>query len=235
MASSRRVEADSVDVAEKLAVQLVRDDESLRGAVLNAKDDPPMIYVERVFEKSSFAGLRVPGAATPGIRKKMLSTERSAPSNPRTGVRLAHLARALVGAGRSTAGRYGSAVKWLLILWVLLAASTEAGQEWELITVTRGATWEVNEAKGALKQNGKVLEGVLKDKTDGKADYQIRIELNGGHAEATFRFISENDEGTTLTGTYQRPAKPTKTNCPEQIQLMNSYQYLGLARDSCKP
>jgi hypothetical protein len=127
-------------------------------------------------------------------------------------------------------------VKRLLFLCViLLAAPAEAGQEWELISVTRGPAWEVNQAKGALKQNGKVLEGVLKDKTDGKADYQIRIELNGEQAKATFRFISENDRGTTLTGTYQRAAKATKTHCPEQIQLMNGFQYIGLARDACAP
>ncbi len=127
-------------------------------------------------------------------------------------------------------------MKHLLVLCsVLLAATAEAGQDWELISVTRGPGWEVNEAKGALKQNGKILEGVLKDKTDGKADYQIHIELNGGRAEATFRFISENDEGTTLTGIYKKTAKPTKTHCPEQIQLMNSFQYIGLARDTCEP
>jgi hypothetical protein len=121
-------------------------------------------------------------------------------------------------------------VKRLLVACsVLLAAPAQAGQEWELISVTRGPTWEVNEAKG------KVLEGVLKDKTDGKADYQIRIELNGGHAEATFRFISENDIGTKLTGTYKKTSKPTKTHCAEQIQLMNSFQYIGLARDACEP
>jgi hypothetical protein len=126
-------------------------------------------------------------------------------------------------------------MKRLLVLClVLLALPAEAGQEWELISVTRGSTWEVNEAKGALKQNGRVLEGVLKDKTDGKADYQIRIELNGGTAEATFRFISENDKGTRLSGTYKKAAKPTKTHCPEQIQLMNSFQYIGLARDACE-
>jgi hypothetical protein len=126
-------------------------------------------------------------------------------------------------------------MKRLLVLCsILLAASAEAGQEWELITVTRGATWEVNQAKGTLKQNGNVLEGVLNDKTDGKADYQIRVELNGGQAKATFRFISENDEGTTLTGTYQKAPQPTKTHCPEQIQLMNSFQYIGLARDACE-
>ena len=127
-------------------------------------------------------------------------------------------------------------MKRLLVLCsVLLAAPAEAGQQWELITVTRGAAWEVNQAKGALKQNGQVLEGVLKDKTDGKADYQIRVELNGARAEATFRFISENDAGTKLTGVYTKAAKPTKTHCPEQIQLMNSFQYIGLARDACEP
>ena len=73
-------------------------------------------------------------------------------------------------------------MKRLLILCsFLLPAAAEAGQEWHLITVTRGPVWEVNQAAGALKQNGKVLEGVLKDKADGKADYQIRIELNGAH------------------------------------------------------
>ena len=127
-------------------------------------------------------------------------------------------------------------MKRLVVLCsALLAATAEAGQDWELISVTRGPGWEVNQARGALKQNGKVLEGVLRDKTDGKADYQIRIELNGGRAEASFRFISENDKGATLTGFYKKTAKPTKTHCPEQIQLMNSFQYIGLARDTCEP
>jgi hypothetical protein len=126
-------------------------------------------------------------------------------------------------------------IRLLVLCAVLLAVPAGATQEWELISVTRGSAWEVNQAKGALKQNGKVLEGILKDKTDGKADYQIRIQLNGGHAKATFRFISENDAGTTLSGTYKKVAKPTKTHCPEQIQLMNSFQYIGLARDACEP
>jgi hypothetical protein len=71
--------------------------------------------------------------------------------------------------------------------------------------------------KGALKQSGQVLEGVLKDKTDGKSDYQIRIELNGGQASATFRFVSENDKGTTLTGSYKKPAKPTKRTALNRV------------------
>ena len=127
-------------------------------------------------------------------------------------------------------------MKHLLILCLLLTATTaQAGQEWELISVTRGSAWEVNQAKGTLKQNGKVLQGALKDKADGKADYEIRIELSDGQAKATFRFISENDKGTALTGYYEKAAKPTKTHCPEQIQLMNRFQYIGLARDSCEP
>jgi hypothetical protein len=70
---------------------------------------------------------------------------------------------------------------------------------------------------------------------DGKADYQIRIELNGEQVKATFRFVSESDDATTLTGIYKRTAKPTKTHCPEQIQLMNAFQYVGLARNACEP
>ena len=123
----------------------------------------------------------------------------------------------------------------LLVLWsALLVAPAYADDAWELITVTRGAGWEVNEAKGVLKQDGHVLQGVLKDKKDGKADYDIRIELSGDQAKAHFRFISESDEGTTLTGTYSKAPASTSTHCPEQIQLMNAFQYIGLARDACR-
>ena len=122
----------------------------------------------------------------------------------------------------------------LLLATAWFAAPARAGQDWELVTVTRGGSWEVNQAAGALKANGKVLEGVLKDKKDGKADYQIRVELNGDRAKATFRFVSEGGEGTTLTGVYTKAAQPTKTHCPEQIQLMNGFQYIGLARDACE-
>lgn len=109
-------------------------------------------------------------------------------------------------------------MKRLLVLCsALLAGSAEAGQEWELITVTRGATWEVNQAKGALTQEGRVLEGALKDKADGKADYQIRIELNGGQATATFRFVSENDKGTTLTGIYKKLRSQRKHTAPNRF------------------
>ncbi len=147
--------------------------------------------------------------------------------------------------GRACSARLGLAAEcWSLgvaatslvvLCSVLLATPAEAGQEWELISVTRGPTWEVNQAKGTLKQSGNVLEGTLSDKTDGKADYQLRIKLNGEHAKATFRFVSESDEGTTVTGTHQKAKNPTKTHCPEQIQLMNSFHYIGLARDACEP
>jgi hypothetical protein len=123
----------------------------------------------------------------------------------------------------------------LVVCAILLAGPAKAGQQWELISITRGAGWEINQAKGELKQSGSALEGTLRDKTDGKADYRIRVELNGGRAEASFRFVSENDEGTRLSGTYTAAAKPTKTHCPEQIQLMNPFQYIGLARNKCEP
>jgi len=122
----------------------------------------------------------------------------------------------------------------LLVASCLFAAQAQAGQEWELISITRGASWEINQAKGALQQKGHVLEGVLKDKADGKADYRIRIELDGERADATFRFVSENDRGTTLKGSYRKAAQ-SKTHCPEQIQLVNAFQYIGLARDACEP
>jgi hypothetical protein len=142
-------------------------------------------------------------------------------------------ARLVLGAERRALGL--TSARLVVLCSALLAVSAQAGQEWELISVTRGPTWEVNEAKGALKRNGRVLEGTLRDKTDGKADYQIRIELNGEQVKATFRFVSESDDGTTLTGIYKRTAKPTKTHCPEQIQLMNAFQYVGLARNTCEP
>ncbi len=74
---------------------------------------------------------------------------------------------------------------------ILLAVPARAGQEWEPISMTRGAGWEVNEATGILKQHGNTLDGTLRDKKDGNADYQIRVELNGDRAKAVFRFISQ--------------------------------------------
>lgn len=123
----------------------------------------------------------------------------------------------------------------LLLLASALAFHAEAGQEWQLISITRGLVWEVNQARGILKQDGHVLEGTLMDSEDGNADYSIRIELTGEVAEATFRFISEGDEHAELRGTYMKAKNPTNTHCPEQIQLMNMFQYIGLARNACQP
>lgn len=120
------------------------------------------------------------------------------------------------------------------VVAVLVARAAHAREEWELVTVTRGASWEINEASGALKRSGSVLEGVLKDAKDGQPDNKIRIELAGEHAEAMFWFVSENDEGTTLTGTYTKAPGATATHGPEQIQLVNDHQYIGLARGACE-
>lgn len=35
------------------------------------------------------------------------------------------------------------------------------------------------------------------------------------------------------TDGHLRKAQPTKTHCPEQVQLMNTFQYIGLSRDAC--
>ncbi|WKL58623.1 hypothetical protein Q1W73_06460 [Asticcacaulis sp. ZE23SCel15] len=46
--TTRYVEAGSEDEAEHKAVDLIRKDESLKKIVLNAKDDPPLIYLEEI-------------------------------------------------------------------------------------------------------------------------------------------------------------------------------------------
>src|SRR5215472_10613203 len=47
---------------------------------------------------------------------------------------------------RSRGGGERLTVKCLLVTClVLLTTAAEAGQEWELISITRGATWEVNQ------------------------------------------------------------------------------------------
>jgi len=97
----------------------------------------------------------------------------------------------------------------LPLLAAILAFHAEAGEEWQLISITRGLVWEINQARGFLKQDGHVLEGTLKDSEDGNADYSIRIELTGEVAKATFRFISEGDEHAERT---RRPrTQPTRT------------------------
>ena len=46
--TTRFVEATNEAEAETVAVSLLRQDENLRGNVLNTADDPPMIYVDEV-------------------------------------------------------------------------------------------------------------------------------------------------------------------------------------------
>ena len=47
--TTRYVEADNAGAAEKVAVQMLREEEKLQG-VLNDPSDPPMIYAEDVSE-----------------------------------------------------------------------------------------------------------------------------------------------------------------------------------------
>ena len=212
---------------ERLAVEFI----DLLSADHHAMDDAFYRRLGEVFSAAQIVELGFTAAAAMGLHRFIHTLDVFGTSPPAIAY-----TRDQVDSRHPTAHAKRLAVKLLVILGlVLVAAPARAGQEWELISVTRGAAWEVNQATGALKQNGKSLEGVLKDKTDGKADYRIRVELDGGHAKGHFWFVSENDEGTTLTGTYSKAPKPIKTHCPEQIQLTNSFQYIGLARDACEP
>jgi len=65
----RYVEAQTSEEAERLAVDLVRGEETLRSAVLNASSDPPTIYVEEIDELESFDGITPPGAGRTWYRE----------------------------------------------------------------------------------------------------------------------------------------------------------------------
>ena len=61
--TTRWVKAHTPEMAEKAAVKLVREDPSLKAAVNNKKDNPPMIYLENLAEVGWFEFLRRnPGA-----------------------------------------------------------------------------------------------------------------------------------------------------------------------------
>ncbi|MDT4331833.1 hypothetical protein ACQE3E_12130 [Methylomonas sp. MED-D] len=62
---TRYVEADNHEEAELKAVYLVRNIERLKGAHLNTEDDPPMLYLEEMYEIENFDGLETlePGIA----------------------------------------------------------------------------------------------------------------------------------------------------------------------------
>jgi hypothetical protein len=60
--TTRFVEAATPDAAERIAVDMVRQDVHLHHVVRNAPADPPMIYLEDLAEIPSFDGYPVPGA-----------------------------------------------------------------------------------------------------------------------------------------------------------------------------
>ena len=59
--TTRWVEAENPDDAELKAVENIKADSELKKCVLNDKDDPPMIYLEEIYELDSFNGVNPPG------------------------------------------------------------------------------------------------------------------------------------------------------------------------------
>ena len=57
--TTRQIEEDRVDKAEKLALDSIRAE--LKDLVLNDREDPPMLYIESVNEVGSFEDYPVPG------------------------------------------------------------------------------------------------------------------------------------------------------------------------------
>jgi hypothetical protein len=54
--TTRFVRAADAKAAENMAVQMLRDQESLRGVVLNDRSDPPLLQVENIFEAELSGG-----------------------------------------------------------------------------------------------------------------------------------------------------------------------------------
>jgi len=48
--TTRWVKAENAESAEQAAVELIKNDPELKGAVVNEKDNPPMIYLEALSE-----------------------------------------------------------------------------------------------------------------------------------------------------------------------------------------
>jgi len=59
--TTRFVEADTSENAENLAVQLIREETTLRQAAINEKSDPPIIYAEDIELLETFEGGSMPG------------------------------------------------------------------------------------------------------------------------------------------------------------------------------
>jgi len=48
--TTRWVKAENAETAERAAVELVKNDPSLKGSVINENNNPPMIYLEKLSE-----------------------------------------------------------------------------------------------------------------------------------------------------------------------------------------
>ena len=59
--TTRWVESTDPENAELKAVDLIRNDPDLKGAVLNERSDPPMIYLEQIHEIDTFDDVNPPG------------------------------------------------------------------------------------------------------------------------------------------------------------------------------
>jgi hypothetical protein len=59
--TTRFLEANNPEDAKLKAVQMIRDDKQFSEAVQNEREDPPMIYLDSIYELKSFDGLLVPG------------------------------------------------------------------------------------------------------------------------------------------------------------------------------
>ena len=125
-------------------------------------------------------------------------------------------------------------VSLLGMLFFLGGSPAMAGDDWQLVWVTHDGNWKTHRGHGTLQRSGNVLHGVLVADDDGRTDYRVRIELGGRKAAATFQVVSENDEASRLIGSYKKWTH-SGAHCPEQIQLINDHEYLGLARNACKP
>ena len=59
--TTRFVEAQNDQEAERNAISMVRNDPTLRDRVLNEKSDAPTMFVEEITELQSFEGPNLPG------------------------------------------------------------------------------------------------------------------------------------------------------------------------------
>ncbi|MCB2183590.1 MAG: hypothetical protein KQH63_16265 [Desulfobulbaceae bacterium] len=60
--TTRWVEAFSPEEAETVAIELIKNDQELRETIINGKDNPPMLYAEKISEIHNFEGVDPPGS-----------------------------------------------------------------------------------------------------------------------------------------------------------------------------